>query len=208
MTGPLVAAIEHAWAAIQDRHPEVPRVVLTLGNGSQRPGQLTYGHFHDGKWALGADRLPELFIGGEGLRRGARDLLGMLLHEATHGVAAIRGIKDTSRQGRHHNARFRDIASELGIVVTKDPKLGWSPTTVPDLTASDYADQVAELEEALTAYRLTDVPADKTRSNNGVVATCGCEPARKIRLSKTTYELGPIYCGICEMAFTGDVEEG
>src|SRR5690348_13975807 len=165
VTGPLVAAIEHTWAAIQHSHPEVPHVVLTLGNGSHRPGQLTYGHFHDAKWAVGADRLPELFIGGEGLRRGARDLLGTLLHEATHGVAAARGIKDTSRQGRYHNARFRDLAAELGITVTKDPKIGWSPTTVPDLTAADYADQVADLEEALTAYRLADVPDGKTKSN-------------------------------------------
>ena len=121
---------------------------------------------------------------------------------------ASRGIKDTSRQGRYHNARFRDLAAELGITVSKDPKIGWSPTTVPDLTLADYVDQVAELEDALTAYRLADVPADKTKSNNGVVATCGCDPVRKIRLSKTTYEQGSVYCGICEQAFIGDVELG
>jgi hypothetical protein len=38
VTGPLVATIEHTWAAIQDRHPEVRHVVLTLGNGSHDPG--------------------------------------------------------------------------------------------------------------------------------------------------------------------------
>jgi hypothetical protein len=67
VTGPLVVAIERTWAAIQERHPDVPDVVLTLGNGSARPGQLTLGHFHDGKWATGDTRLPELFVGGEGL---------------------------------------------------------------------------------------------------------------------------------------------
>jgi len=45
VTGPLVVAIERTWAAIQERHPDVPDVVLTLGNGSARPGQLTPGHF-------------------------------------------------------------------------------------------------------------------------------------------------------------------
>jgi hypothetical protein len=149
--------------------------------------------------------LPELFIGGEGLRRGARDLLGTLLHEATHGVAAARGIKATGRQGRYHNAKFRDLAAELGITVSKDPKIGWSPTTVPALTVADYGDQVAELEEALTAYCLADVPADRT---SPTTASWRCEPARKIRLSKTIYELGPIDCGVCERAFTDDVEEG
>jgi hypothetical protein len=53
---------------------------------------------------------------------------------------------------------------------------------------------IAQLRQE--AHPLTDAPADKTKSNNGVVATCGCDPARKIRLSTTTYEQGSIYCGI------------
>ena len=56
-------------------------------------------------------------MGGEGLRRGARAVLGTLLHEAAHGVATTRGIKDTSRQGRYHNRRFAELAAELGITV-------------------------------------------------------------------------------------------
>ena len=58
ITGPLVAAIEAAWAFIQDKHPEVPHVVLTLGNGTGKPGNLTYGHFHDQKWAVGTGPAP------------------------------------------------------------------------------------------------------------------------------------------------------
>jgi hypothetical protein len=208
ITGPLVAAIEAACSSIQDKHPEVPHVVLTLGNGTANAGQLTFGHFHDQKWAAGDGRLPELFIGGEGLRRGAVPLLGTLLHEAAHGVASIRGVKDTSRQGRYHNTKFRDIAVELGITVEKDPKIGWSITTVPDLTAADYAAEVDELDQALIAYRLADVPNGKPKTNNGIVAECGCQPARKIRLSRSTYDLGPIYCGLCEQSFTSTTEEG
>jgi hypothetical protein len=30
----LVAALEVAWSGIQDRHPDVPDVVVTLGAGS------------------------------------------------------------------------------------------------------------------------------------------------------------------------------
>ena len=208
VTGPLVTAIEAAWSAIQERHPEVPHVVLTLGNGTAKPGQLTFGHFHDQKWATRDAQLPELFIGGEGLRRGPVPLLGTLLHEAAHGIASTRGVKDTSRQGRYHNTRFRDIAVELGITVDKDPSIGWSITSIPDLTAVDYADVVDELAAALIAYRLADVPGGKPKTNNGIVAECGCEPARKIRLSRTTYDLGPIHCGICEQPFTATTEQG
>jgi hypothetical protein len=203
VTGPLVVAIEHTWAAIQDRHPDVPDVVLTLGNGSARPGQLTLGHFHDGKWATGDNaRLPELFLGGEGLARGPRAVLGTLLHEATHGVAATRGIKDTSRQGRYHNTRFRDLATELGITVERDPAIGWSITTVPDTTAHAYADQIAALDAAIKAHRLADVHGvSRTTSNNGLVATCECDPPRKIRLSRAAYDSGAITCGVCEAEF-------
>jgi hypothetical protein len=203
VTGPLVVAIERTWAAIQERHPDVPDVVLTLGNGSARPGQLTLGHFHGDKWAIGDTRLPELFVGGEGLARGPRGVLGTLLHEATHGVAATRSIKDTSRQGRYHNTRFRDLATELGITVERDPRIGWSITTVPDTTAQHYGDQIAALDTAIKAHRLADVHGvGRTTSNNGLVATCECDPRRKIRLSRTAYDAGAITCGACEADFT------
>lgn len=201
VTGPLVTAIEDTWAAIQDRHPDVPDVVLTLGNGSTRGGGLTLGHFHDRKWAADDTRLPELFIGGEGLARGPREVLGTLLHEATHGVAAARGIKDTSRQGRYHNSRFRDLATELGIQVDKHPSIGWSLTTVPEHTAELYSEQITALGAALTAHRLSDLPGPE-RTNNGLIATCACSPPRKIRLSRTAYDTGPIACGVCEADFT------
>jgi hypothetical protein len=203
VTGPLVVAIECTWAAIQERHPDVPDVVLTLGNGSARPGQLALGHFHDGKWATGETRMPELFVGGEGLARGPRAVLGTLLHEATHGVAATRSIKDTSRQGRYHNTRFRDLATELGIRVERDPRIGWSITTVPDTTAQHYGDQIAALDTAIKAHRLADVHGTgRATSSNGLVATCECDPPRKIRLSRSAYDAGAITCGACEADFT------
>jgi hypothetical protein len=169
-----------------------------------RPGQITLGHFHDGKWATtDTTRLPELFIGGEGLQRGPLPLLGTLLHEAAHSVASTRGIKDTSRQGRYHNTRYRDLAQELGITVDRDPSIGWSITTVPDSTAADYALQLTGLAAALSAYRLADHhQTGRGGSNNGIVAECACQPARKIRLSRSTFDHGPIECGVCGAEFT------
>ena len=66
---------------------------------------------------------------------GAVDVLGTLLHEASHALAHVRGIKDTSRQGRYHNRRFRDLAAEVGLAVREVPVIGWSDTHVPDATA-------------------------------------------------------------------------
>ena len=33
-------------------------------------------------------------------------------HEAAHGLAHVRGVCDTSRQGRYHNARYRENLTE------------------------------------------------------------------------------------------------
>src|SRR5687768_783210 len=112
----LVAALEIAWAAIQRRHAEVPAVVVTLGAGGigVPAGALKLGHFAAKRWVTrdspaDSGGVAELFVGGEGLRRGADEVLATLLHEAAHGVASVRGIKDTSRQGRYHNARFKAL---------------------------------------------------------------------------------------------------
>lgn len=83
-----------------------------------------------------------MFICGEGLHRGPADVLATLLHEAAHALADVRGIKDTSRQGRWHNAWFKALATEVGIKTTKDPRIGWSPTRLPEATRNAYADTI------------------------------------------------------------------
>ncbi|MGH3191511.1 MAG: hypothetical protein ACRDOL_30560, partial [Streptosporangiaceae bacterium] len=77
----LVTALDRTWAAIMARHPDVPAVVIALGSGSGGK-RLKLGHFAPDRWQRSGGRLPELFVGGEGLARGAGDVLGTLLHEA------------------------------------------------------------------------------------------------------------------------------
>src|SRR6266571_7104988 len=79
VTPRLVAELDRAWSAIRARHPDVPEVVLALGSGSDgRRRGLRYGHFAADCWERGGGRLPEMFVGGEGLGRGARAVLGTL----------------------------------------------------------------------------------------------------------------------------------
>jgi hypothetical protein len=66
----LITAIDRTWAAIQQLHPDVPDVVITLGAGSGGKAGLKLGHFAAGRWQRADVRLPELFIGGEGLAKG------------------------------------------------------------------------------------------------------------------------------------------
>jgi hypothetical protein len=197
----LVTALDRAWQAIRARHPDVPEVVIALGAGSGQGRNLKLGHFAAGRWQRADGRLPELFIGGEGLGRGAVPVLATLLHEAAHGVASTREIADTSRQGRWHNARFRDLAAELGLAVEKLPSLGWSGTTAPAATTALYRAEIRRLEAAITAYRHAEHGGRGGRgsSNNGVAARCSC--GRRIRVAETVLALGPITCGACGSDF-------
>lgn len=224
ITAGLVAAIESTWKAIQAHHSDVPDVVVTIGAGSKAMG-LVLGHFAANRWITGqnedAHTIHELFVSGEGLQRSAADVLGTLLHEAAHAAAETRGIKDTSRQGRYHNAKFKAIGEEFGLTLSCDKTIGWSTTSVPAETAEQYADQVHTLEGAMIAYRRAEGLAgifggllggdngseggegddDKpTKPKNGYSAECGC--GRKIRVSASTYEAGPITCGLCGEPFT------
>jgi hypothetical protein len=198
----LVTALDHAWSAIRTRHPDVPEVVIALGSGSDgRRGGLKYGHFAADRWERGDGRLPELFVGGEGLARGARAVLGTLLHESAHGIGAVREIQNTSRQGRFHNARFRALAEETGLTVAKTRSDGWSETSVPDATAKAYRAELRRLEAAITAFRRAEPHGHGRRpnSNNGVAARCEC--GRRIRVSEAVLALGPITCGLCDTEF-------
>ena len=169
VTAAVVAAVEAVWAAIRARHPDVPPVVLTLGSGTLGTGRgrERLGHFAAGRWqpaatgdeqhetaAAGrAGALAELFVAGEGLRLGAAELLVTLLHEAAHGIAHTRGIADTSRQGRYHNARYRLLALEVGLEVAEATKHGWAHTTLPAPTGETYAAELAQLAAGLLAWR-------------------------------------------------------
>lgn len=210
---PLVQAIEGAWSAIQANHDDVPDVVVTLGSGIVRAG-LKYGHFAASAWEKGGseERIHELFVGGEGLSRGARSLMGTLLHEAAHAWAEANEIKDTSRQGRYHNDKFRLIGETFGLKLEHSTSLGWSTTELPDETAAEYEEAIFALDMALTAHRhmpkLVSLPTTPTTGgtvalppktttnhNNGIVARCGC--GRRIRISLSVFEMGAITCSVC-----------
>jgi hypothetical protein len=206
-TSLLVAALERTWQSIRRHHSDVPEAVLVVASGSEGK-RLNLGHFAPHRWQVnGADR-HEVLVGGEGLQRGATDVLGTLLHEAAHGLACARGIADTSRQGRYHNRRYATLARELGLEVASVKPIGWSATTVPEHTASTYAGQLEELQAALVLWRRQEHrigTGTRTRARNLLACTCPC--GRRIRVAKTTLTEAPILCALCAQPFRPDDQE-
>jgi hypothetical protein len=207
---PIIAALEGIWAGIRRRHPEIPEVVIVMASGKAR-GSLKWGHFARFAWKRGEGNLSEVFVGGEGFQRGAVPTLGTLLHEAAHALADVRGLQDTSRNGRYHNKTFARLAREMGVEVEKVGTIGLSKTSVPELTAKEYAAELAELEVALTVFRagaqLAEIAPGKTRTsnNNGHACYCSCEPPRRIRVAPSTLEEGGILCARCDDYFEPEV---
>ncbi|HEV2377578.1 MAG TPA: J domain-containing protein [Streptosporangiaceae bacterium] len=196
----ILKVLEDVWLEIRRRHPEVPRVVIIIASGTDGK-QARLGHHAPGRWNVAGEARAEIMVSGEGLRRSPRDVLGTLLHEAAHALAAERGIQDTSRQGRYHNARYAALAQELGIEVTKDPRFGWTTTTVPDPTAAAYAAQLRALQEAMTLWRQAEAPTTGTtrRNTNLIAAICPC--GRSIRVAASTLAAAPIRCEACTGSF-------
>jgi len=196
----LLAVLEDTWTAIRRNHPEVPPVVIIIASGTDSR-QPKWGHYASGRWYASNVKHPEVMISGEGLARTPREVLGTLLHEAAHALAAARGITSTSRQGRYHNKKYAVLAKELGLDVAETPGFGWTITTVPDETASRYAAQLAALKDAMTLWRNTEhIPAAaKGHSTNLIAARCSC--GRKIRVAASTLDEAPITCQACDGYF-------
>ncbi|MCA1697966.1 MAG: hypothetical protein LC790_03295 [Actinobacteria bacterium] len=205
----LVAALEDAWQQIRDRHPDLPAVQIVIGQGSGHRGGLLLGQLAPERWQpTGPGELVhELLVGGEGLARGPVDVFTTLLHEAAHALALTRQIADTSRDGRYHNQRYRQLAQELGLEVRRDAQLGFSTTSLTALTQARYQRTIGVIADAITLHRRPEPRASTGR--NLSVAMCACP--RRIRVAQGVLRAGPITCEICQQPFSTarpDVGEG
>lgn len=75
------------------------------------------------------DKRYEINIAAEYLDRDPLEIVETLLHEMVHLYCAANGIKDCSRGGNYHNAKFRDAAEEHGMTYDTDEitaKYGWA----------------------------------------------------------------------------------
>ena len=228
----IITALERAWAAIQARHPEVPDVVIVTGAGSHQKGTpegyRLRGHHWPERWVTdpAERRMPELFMAGELLAAGGRAVLEVMLHEGSHALAVVRGIKDTSAEGnRYHNKRFVALATEMGLRGPDRPEkvIGWSDCHITDETAAAYADVINAIDTARLPFLLDeslgtgdgeDGPGggedgedgqgeDKPQKRGGrrVAVECACQPPRKLHMTPKQIEDGPVICGVCSTPF-------
>lgn len=219
----LVVACESAWRSIQAHHPELPPVVMLLGTGVERGRLVKLGHWWEGRWLADGNLRGEVLLAGEALHLKPEDVFEVLLHEAAHGINAARQIKDTSRGGRYHNARFKATAIEVGLTVEQMNPYGFAKTSVPPETAERYSADIDRLEAAMRIARRVprsalstgnveqQLGAEGTTRSGGdsdrtkvKPAECGC--GRRMRMAPSVLAKGPVTCGVCGADFAVDRE--
>jgi hypothetical protein len=219
----VVKLLERVHERIRQNHPEVPEVVIVTGSGADLGGQK-WGHFRPQGWTTGQASVHEMFMAGETLAKGSRQVLQTMLHESAHALAEHRGEKDTSRQGRWHNQVFRKTAEELGLEYkggNADKTIGFSAVTLTAETVEEYKDLLEELDQEIClmvrlpgwlggsdqdgeqgGHSMGKAPqGTETKSTSNVKLTCKCEEPNIIRASKKVADKMVVNCGDCDALF-------
>jgi hypothetical protein len=191
----IVSALEQAHALIQEK-TGAPRATILVTRKTGR----TMGHFTHAKlWKAGDEAFHEIMISANYFERGARAVLGTLLHETAHSLDLQAGIQGVTGDG-YHNKKFKETAEALGLTITQAKGIGWSVTEVSDACAERWAEALALIENAL-ALMADSEQAKKTggRNKNLKSARCGCGGV--IRLSATVLEKCAPKCQNCGETF-------
>ena len=191
----IVSALEQAHAMIQEK-TGAPRATILVTRKTGR----TMGHFTHAKlWKAGDEAFHEIMVSANYFERGARAVLGTLLHEVAHSLDLQNGIQGVTGDG-YHNKKFKETAEALGLTITQAKGIGWSVTEVSDACAERWAEALALIENAL-ALMADSEQAKKTggRNKNLKSARCGCGGV--IRLSASVLEKCAPKCQNCGEMF-------
>lgn len=223
----IISTLERVWKRVQQfgrtyAEVEIPDVIIITGSGQESRGiRLAHVAFETWDERQREGRSHELFVSGETLGRGAESALTSVLHEATHIVARLKGVQDTSRDGRYHNQQFVETARTFALDYQHEKKndlIGFSAVTLTDLGRAWWADELAQLEAEIRAsiptVELVPVtPGDPTDDRVKIAKPAPAAPTRRrntyrcecrtVAMFPDEFEAGPVACGVCFHVFTG-----
>lgn len=135
----------------------------------------------------------EINMCAEHLARSFTEVAETLLHEMVHLYNLQHDIKDTSRSGTYHNAKYKASAEQHGLSVKKSDKYGWSDTSLDD-EAKAF---INSIDMDFELYRESPLKVGKSAAKQStrkyVCPVCGCI----VRATKEVH----IICYDCETEF-------
>lgn len=164
-----------------------------------------------GVWQRKEDSAYELVIPADTLNCELEEIVAMIQHEMVHIYCHLHNLHDTSRGGTYHNATFKKVAEEHGLICLPDDKYKWVTRASDDLTAYVMEKGWNELQigrnelpigkrslEELDAYRQANKPCPRPSSTRKLVCPiCG-------QSVRTTHRDANIKCGICDVRMVED----
>lgn len=215
----IIQTLNAAWQVVQRQNPEVPAVMIVTGRRRHKSEGNIRGQHCGDTWHVDGqeERQAEVWISGERLAEGGREVMQTLLHEAAHALARARDIKDTSNKNRYHNKIFVKTAEELGLKGPESsggPALGYSNCVITDSTVKLYAAAIASLDDACKNFVAPSLTEEEQKTRKPVVkAYCECpEPDNEItwtkKYQKKFEETGflPLLCAVCRQSFEPEDE--
>jgi hypothetical protein len=107
---------------------ELEKVTVTI-----QPKVGSFGHFSTDKvWVLTDEHQHEINVSAAYLNRPIINIVCTILHEACHLYCFMNGIQDVSGNGVYHNLKFKKVAEEHMLKISKHEKYGWSTTQPSD----------------------------------------------------------------------------
>jgi len=108
----------------------------------------TFGHFSlDKVWSITDEHQHEINISAPYLNRPIINIACTILHEACHLYCFMNGIQDVSGNGVYHNKKFKTVAEEHLLSISKHEKYDWTITEPSD-----------ELISWVDQHGLVDIP--------------------------------------------------
>ena len=125
-------------------------------------------------WKSEKEEYYEINICAEHLNRPIKEVCATLIHEMVHLDNLYKGVQDTSANGRYHNRKFKETAEARGLVIDKDPRYGWTKTSLNDDLAKWIEENIGDKGFDLArARKIGRASGSKKKYNFYVCPCCG-----------------------------------
>ena len=141
----------------------------------------------------------EINMCAEYLNRPFLDTCSTLIHEMVHLLNLQNKVQDTSRSGKYHNKKFKEVAEQHGLKVDKSEKYGWAITALTE-EAAEWIKSTYKDDKGFELFR-SKLPKIKTSSSSSsrkyVCPGCGT-------IIRATKEVR-VMCTDCELKFEEEI---
>ncbi len=201
--------LDRAWKMLRKTEPSIPHAVLTFVDARSR--RYLSGYFAWSSWKRRRGVSHEVAV-CPSLLSNPKKLIGVLLHEAVHGVLSESGDNSGMGSGGYYHTKvFRDLCVEFGLKCEFcNTRYGWTLTSWPSKKLpAKYKPVFSFLRRTLPSRtsksRIEPTRARALPKGGHTMLVCACVPKnRTVYVKKSMLEVGGVMCKFCGKEFRID----